>query len=254
MRDTFLIVDGNSLMHRAFHALPLMDYDGVYTNALHGFLNMLLRCMKERKPRWCAVAFDLPSPTFRHTAYADYKAGRRAMPEELRPQFPLIKEILAAMGMGVLSLTGYEADDILGTLSRQCREKGIDALLLTGDRDALQLVDDEITLLLTRKGISEVEECTPARVKELFRRHPRAGDGLEGPDGRRQRQHPRHPRGGGKDRPQAAERIRHAGKRAGPRGRDQGQAGRKGAGQRGAGPILQMAGHHPRHIPLDHAL
>lgn len=168
MRDTFLIVDGNSLMHRAFHALPLMDYNGMYTNALHGFLNMLLRCIKERSPRWCAVAFDEHAPTFRHTAYTEYKAGRARTPDELRPQFASIREILTAMGLGVLSLTGYEADDILGTLSLQCREKGMDALLLTGDRDALQLVDDEITLLLTRKGISEVEECTPARVRELF--------------------------------------------------------------------------------------
>lgn len=168
MRDTFLIVDGNSLLYRAFHALPLMDYNGVYTNAVHGFLNMLLRCMRERSPRWCAVAFDEHGPTFRHTEYAEYKAGRAPTPPELRPQFDIIKEILSAMGLGVLSLQGYEADDILGTLSLQCREKGMDALLLTGDRDALQLVDDEITLLLTRKGISEVEECTPARVKELF--------------------------------------------------------------------------------------
>ena len=168
MRDTFLIVDGNSLMHRAFHALPLMDYNGVYTNAVHGFLNMLLRCIRERSPRWCAVAFDEHAPTFRHTEYAEYKAGRARTPDELRPQFDTVKEILTDMGLGVLSLTGYEADDILGTLSMQCREKGIDALLLTGDRDALQLVDDESTLLLTRKGISEVEECTPARVKELF--------------------------------------------------------------------------------------
>ena len=168
MRDIFLIVDGNSLMHRAFHALPLMDYNGVYTNALHGFLNMLLRCIRERSPRFCAVAFDEHAPTFRHTEYPEYKAGRARTPDELRPQFDSIKEILSAMGLGVLSLTGYEADDILGTLSLQCRSRGVDALLLTGDRDALQLVDDEITLLLTRKGISEVEECTPARVKELF--------------------------------------------------------------------------------------
>ena len=168
MRDTFLIVDGNSLLYRAFHALPLMDYNGVYTNAVHGFLNMLLRCIRERTPRWCAVAFDEHGPTFRHTAYDAYKAGRAATPDELRPQFAVLKEILSDMGLGVLSLSGYEADDILGTLSLQCRERGINALLLTGDRDALQLVDDETTLLLTRKGISEIEECTPARVQELF--------------------------------------------------------------------------------------
>lgn len=168
MRDTFLIVDGNSLMHRAFHALPLMDYNGVYTNAVHGFLSMLLRCIRERAPRYCAVAFDEHAPTFRHTEYAEYKAGRAPTPDELRPQFDIIKEILSAMGLGVLSLTGYEADDILGTLSSQCAQRDIAALLLTGDRDALQLVSDDTTLLLTRKGISEIEECTPARVQELF--------------------------------------------------------------------------------------
>ena len=92
MQDTFLIVDGNSLMHRAFHALPLMDYNGVYTNAVHGFLNMLLRCIRERAPRYCAVAFDEHAPTFRHTEYAEYKAGRARTPDELRGQFDIIKE------------------------------------------------------------------------------------------------------------------------------------------------------------------
>ncbi|MBQ1945663.1 MAG: DNA polymerase I [Clostridia bacterium] len=168
MRDTFLIVDGNSLMHRAFHALPLMDYNGVYTNAVHGFLNMLLRCIRERAPRYCAVAFDEHAPTFRHTEYAEYKAGRMKTPDELRGQFDIIKEVLSAMGFGVLSLTGYEADDILGTLSSQCAARDLSALLLTGDRDALQLVSDDVTLLLTRKGISDIEECTPERVKELW--------------------------------------------------------------------------------------
>ena len=152
MRDTFLIVDGNSLMHRAFHALPLMDYNGVYTNAVHGFLNMLLRCIRERAPRYCAVAFDEHAPTFRHTEYAEYKAGRMKTPDELRGQFDIIKEVLSAMGFGVLSLTGYEADDILGTLSSQCAARDLSALLLTGDRDALQLVSDDVTLLLTRCG------------------------------------------------------------------------------------------------------
>lgn len=168
MRDTFLIVDGNSLMHRAFHALPLMDYNGVYTNAVHGFLNMLLRCIRERAPRYCAVAFDEHAPTFRHTEYEGYKAGRMKTPDELRGQFDIIKEVLSAMGFGVLSLTGYEADDILGTLSVQCSKRNVSALLLTGDRDALQLVSDDVTLLLTRKGISDIEECTPERVKELW--------------------------------------------------------------------------------------
>ena len=168
MRETLLAVDGNSLMHRAFHALPLMDANGVYTNAVHGFLSMLLKAIQDLSPRYIAVAFDLPVPTFRHTAYADYKAGRRAMPEEMRPQFPVIKEILAAMRLGVLTAEGYEADDILGTLSVKCRESGLNCVLLTGDKDALQLVGEGTKVLFTRKGITESTLFDPAGVKEYF--------------------------------------------------------------------------------------
>ena len=168
MRETLLAVDGNSLMHRAFHALPLMDTDGVYTNAVHGFLSMLLKAVQDLSPRYIAVAFDEHGPTFRHTAYAEYKAGRRATPDELRPQFPIIREILSAMGLGVLSVVGYEADDILGTLSRLCRENDLDCVLLTGDRDALQLIDDNTKVLFTRKGITESTLFDPAGVKEYF--------------------------------------------------------------------------------------
>ncbi|MDO5325091.1 MAG: DNA polymerase I [Clostridia bacterium] len=168
MRETLLAVDGNSLMHRAFHALPLMDTNGIYTNAVHGFLSMLLKAAQDLSPRYIAVAFDLPVPTFRHTAYADYKAGRRAMPEEMRPQFPLIKEILGDMKLGVLTAEGYEADDILGTLSRLCRENNLDCVLLTGDKDALQLVGDGTKVLFTRKGITESTLFDAAGVKEYF--------------------------------------------------------------------------------------
>ena len=168
MRETLLAVDGNSLMHRAFHALPLMDSNGIYTNAVHGFLSMLLKAVQDLSPRYIAVAFDLPVPTFRHTAYADYKAGRRAMPEEMKPQFPIIKEILAEMKLGVLTAEGYEADDILGTLSLKCRESGLDCVLLTGDRDALQLVGGGTQVLFTRKGITESTLFDAAGVKEYF--------------------------------------------------------------------------------------
>lgn len=168
MRETFLAVDGNSLMHRAFHALPLMDADGVYTNAVHGFLSMLLKAAQELSPRYIAVAFDEHAPTFRHTAYPDYKAGRRATPEELRPQFAVIKEILSAMRLGVLSVEGYEADDILGTLSKKCREQGLSCVLLTGDRDALQLVGEGTQVLFTRKGITESTLFDAAGVKTYF--------------------------------------------------------------------------------------
>jgi len=168
MRETLLAVDGNSLMHRAFHALPLMDANGVYTNAVHGFLSMLLKAVQELGPRYIAVAFDLHGPTFRHTAYADYKAGRRATPEELRPQFDIIREILSAMRLGVLTAEGYEADDILGTLSAKCRGAGLDCVLLTGDRDALQLVGEGTKVLFTRKGITESTLFDAAGVREYF--------------------------------------------------------------------------------------
>lgn len=168
MRETLLAVDGNSLMHRAFHALPLMDSNGVFTNAVHGFLSMLLKAIQEISPRYVAVAFDEHAPTFRHTLYADYKAGRRATPEELKPQFSIMKEILTAMHLGVLSVTGYEADDILGTLSLLCRKEGLDCVILTGDKDALQLVGQETKVLFTRKGITESTLFDAAGVKEYF--------------------------------------------------------------------------------------
>ena len=167
-KDTFLIVDGNSLMHRAFHALPLMDADGVYTNAIYGFLNMLLKVIKEEDVRYIAVCFDEHGPTFRHTAYADYKAGRSATPDELRQQFRTIRQLLTDIGVKWYTLMGWEADDLLGTLSLRAGEGGVRPLLLTGDRDALQLVDGTTELMFTRKGISETILFTPAKVHEEY--------------------------------------------------------------------------------------
>lgn len=168
MKDTFLIVDGNSLMHRAFHALPVMDHQGVYTNAIFGFLNMLLKVLKEENVRYLAVCFDEHGPTFRHTAYADYKAGRSATPPELRQQFDTIRTLLTDMGVRWYTLAGWEADDLLGTLSLRGAEAGAAPLLLTGDRDALQLVGGGTELMFTRKGISETIRFTPAKVYEEY--------------------------------------------------------------------------------------
>ena len=168
MSDTFLIVDGNSLMHRAFHALPLMDADGVFTNAIYGFLNMLLKVIREENVRYIAVCFDEHGPTFRHTAYADYKAGRSATPDELRQQFRTIRQLLTDMGIRWYTLMGWEADDLLGTLSLKAEPSGVRPLLLTGDRDALPLVDGTTELMFTRKGISETILFTPARVHEEY--------------------------------------------------------------------------------------
>ena len=168
MKDIFLLVDGNSLMHRAFHALPLMDADGVYTNAVYGFLNMLLKVIKEENVQYLAVCFDEHGPTFRHTVYADYKAGRRETPPELRQQFGTILSLLDEMGIRRFSLQGWEADDLLGTLSLKGAAAGAAPLLLTGDRDALQLVGGGTELMFTRKGISETIRFTPSMVYEEY--------------------------------------------------------------------------------------
>jgi DNA polymerase I len=166
--ETFLIVDGNSLVFRAFHALPLLTYNDIYTNAVQGFFSMLFKAFAQEKPTYCAVCFDEHAPTFRHTVYENYKAGRKPTPDELRPQFPIIKELLQKMGLGVLSLEGYEADDLLGTLSKNANDEGVHALLLTGDRDALQLVDNMTQVLFTRKGITELQRFTPEEVLNVF--------------------------------------------------------------------------------------
>ena len=174
-----LVVDGNSLMHRAFHALPLLtDEKGRYTNAVFGFLGMLLRLLKEEQPTHAAVAFDMHAPTFRHKQFEAYKAGRKATPEELRPQFDLCKQALQAMGVAILEREGFEADDILGTLARIAQEKQAQAVLVTGDRDALQLVAPHAVVLYTKRGISDTDRMdeqavldkwgvTPDRVPDL---------------------------------------------------------------------------------------
>ena len=168
MKDIFLLVDGNSLMHRAFHALPLMDADGIYTNAVYGFLSMLLKVVREEKVQYLAVCFDEHGPTFRHTVYTEYKAGRASTPPELRQQFGTIYGLLDDMGIRRFSLQGWEADDLLGTLSLKGAEQGVTPLLLTGDRDALQLVGGGTELMFTRKGISETIRFTPERVYEEY--------------------------------------------------------------------------------------
>ena len=144
-----LAVDGNSILNRAFYGVrPLTTKDGFPTNALYGMVNMISRQQEQLKPDFCAVAFDLKAPTFRHQFYDAYKAGRKPMPEELALQFPVAKDLLRAMGFTVLELEGYEADDILGTLAAMCEGEGAEAYLMTGDRDALQLISSSVHVLL----------------------------------------------------------------------------------------------------------
>lgn len=144
-----LIVDGNSILNRAFYGIRLLsNKNGLYTNAIFGMINILQKQVEELSPDYAAVAFDLKAPTFRHEMYDAYKAGRHAMPEELAVQFPYAKKVLCAMGFSVIEAKGYEADDILGTLSKEASERGVLAYVLTGDRDSLQLISDTTTVLL----------------------------------------------------------------------------------------------------------
>lgn len=181
MSETFVIIDGNSLMHRAFHALPLLtNEDGIYTNAVFGFLSMLLKVVADESPDYLAVAFDMHGPTFRHTDFSEYKAGRKPTAAELRPQFDLMYECLDAMGVRRLTCPTFEADDILGTMARRCEEAGIRALLVTGDRDSMQLVTGTTSVLYTKRGVSDVVRYTPEKVKEDFGVMPRQIPDLKG--------------------------------------------------------------------------
>ena len=144
-----LVIDGNSILNRAFYGVKLLsNKNGLYTNAIFGMINIINKQVEVVKPDYAAVAFDLKAPTFRHKMYDAYKAGRHAMPDELRVQFPYAKRVLKEMGFTVLEKEGYEADDILGTLAKRAEEKEIEAYILTGDRDSLQLITDKTTVLL----------------------------------------------------------------------------------------------------------
>lgn len=164
-----MIIDGNSLMHRAFYALPVLtNKKGVPTNAIYGFTNMLLRLIEDYRPEYLGVAFDKKGPTFRHEIYAEYKATRQKAPEELVPQFELLKRLLKLMGIAIHEVEGYEADDILGTFARLGKERGWEVYLVTGDRDALQLVSPQVRVIMTKKGISDVRVFDVEEIKNEY--------------------------------------------------------------------------------------
>ncbi len=165
----FVIIDANSLIHRAFYALPLMrTKDGVYTNAVYGFFSMFFSVLDKYNPQYVAVAFDRKEKTFRHENFAEYKAGRKPTPTELRGQFDMLKTALADLNIPVVSKAGYEADDFLGALSKKAEDAGVHSYLVTGDRDALQLISDKTTVLLTKKGVSETDEMTVTALHEKY--------------------------------------------------------------------------------------
>jgi DNA polymerase-1 len=179
MKKTLMAVDGNSLMHRAFYALPLLSKaDGEYTNAVFGFFSMLINAISAQQPDYLAIAFDKKGKTFRHEMFDDYKGTRKPTPPELIPQFDTLKKALKGLNIAVLEQESYEADDILGMLSIMARDNGMEALLLTGDKDSLQLISDSCRVMLTRKGVSEIDlfdtqklydtyELLPAQIVDL---------------------------------------------------------------------------------------
>lgn len=168
-KPKFMIVDGNSLIYRAFYAIPVLTTsEGLFTNAVYGFVNMLMKILAEEKPQCVAVAFDKGRVTFRTEAYEQYKGHRKPTPDELKPQFPLAKEILQAMNIPVYELEGYEADDLIGTITRMAEEEGYHSLIVTGDRDTFQLISSNTEVLLTRKGITEIEKYDSDKLCERY--------------------------------------------------------------------------------------
>jgi DNA polymerase I len=159
MNTRIIIIDGNSLLNRAYYAMqrPMITKEGLYTQGVFGFLNMLQKIKRDYESGYIAVAFDRKAPTFRHLEFEDYKAGRKKMPPELAMQLPLLKEVLEAMKIRILEIDGFEADDIIGTVSREAEEKGLTPLIITGDKDELQLASDTTKVIITRKGISEFD-------------------------------------------------------------------------------------------------
>ena len=166
-----VLIDGHSILNRAFYGLPdLTNAEGLHTNAVYGFLNIMFKILEEEKPEYLPVAFDVHAPTFRHDMYSEYKGTRKPMAEELREQVPLMKEVLHAMGVRTIEQAGLEADDLLGTLSRRCEAKGMEVVILSGDRDLLQLATDhvEIRIPKTKRTGTEIEDYYAADVKERY--------------------------------------------------------------------------------------
>lgn len=173
--DKLVLIDGHSILNRAFYGVPdLTNSEGLHTNAVYGFLNIMFKILEEEKADHLAVAFDLKEPTFRHKMYDAYKGTRKPMPEELHQQVDLMKEVLTAMGVPILTLAGYEADDILGTVARKSQLQGIDVSVVSGDRDLLQLSDEHIKIRIpkTSRGGTEVKDYYPADVEQEYQVTP----------------------------------------------------------------------------------
>lgn len=175
MAEKIVLIDGHSILNRAFFGLPdLTNSEGLHTNAIYGFLNIMLKLLDEEKPEYLTVAFDVHAPTFRHEMYEEYKGTRKPMADELRQQVPVMKEVLRSMGIRIIEQEGLEADDLLGTLSKRCESEGMDVIIISGDRDLLQLATDKVKIRIpkTKQGRTEVEDYYAADVKERYQVTP----------------------------------------------------------------------------------
>ena len=175
MSEKIVLIDGHSILNRAFYGLPdLTNADGLHTNAIYGFLTIMFKILDEEKPDYLTVAFDVHAPTFRHEMYKEYKGTRKPMADELRQQVPVIKEVLQAMGICIVTCEGLEADDLLGTLSKRCEAQGIDVSIISGDRDLLQLATEHVKIRIpkTKQGRTEIEDYYSADVKERYQVTP----------------------------------------------------------------------------------
>lgn len=171
MAEKLMLIDGHSILNRAFYGIPdLTNSEGIHTNAMYGFLNIMFKFLDEEKPDYLTVAFDVSAPTFRHETYAEYKGTRKPMAPELKQQVPLIKEILTTMNIKIIEMAGYEADDVLGTIAKKSAAQGVNVSIISGDRDLLQLAEENIKIRIpkTKKGITEVEDYLPADVEALY--------------------------------------------------------------------------------------
>ena len=175
MSEKIVLIDGHSILSRAFFGIPdLTNSEGLHTNAVYGFLNIMLKILEEEKPDYLTVAFDVHAPTFRHKMFDAYKGTRKPMAPELREQVPLMKEVLHAMGIVTVEKAGYEADDLLGTIGKRCEAEGLEVVIVSGDRDLLQLATEHIEIRIpkTKRGGTEIENYYAADVKERYQVTP----------------------------------------------------------------------------------
>ena len=175
MSEKIVLIDGHSILNRAYYGIPdLTNSEGLHTNAIYGFLNIMFKILSEENADYLAVAFDLKAPTFRHNMYAEYKGTRKPMPDELRQQVPVMKEVLQSMDIPLMQLEGYEADDLLGTVAKKMEKEGLIVSIVSGDRDMLQLATDQIKIRIpkTKRTGTEIEDYNTKDVIEKYQVTP----------------------------------------------------------------------------------